>query len=145
MDLQCECSATANGSARITTIIDRFPSIGLLTVFAEICQQDCTPESSFINITYEDDNNPGNNFMFHSSVVGLPIFNHVSGGGHAIILSAQGEAIGENINGDAVLSNIQFFEGTIIGTIICAIRITANGHTFEADGCFKSTIIINLF
>jgi hypothetical protein len=144
MDLQCECSATANGSARVSTIIDRFPSSGLLTVFAEICQQDCTLESSIINITYDDDINPVNNFKFHSSIIDLPVFNHVSGGGHAMILSAQGKAIGENINGDATLSSIQFFEGTIIGTIICAISITANGHTFEVDGCFKSSVVINL-
>ncbi len=144
MDWQCECSATANGSALITTIIDRFPSIGVLTVFAEICQQDCKLEGSFINITYEDNNNPVNSFKFHSRAVGLPVFNQVSGGGHAMILSAQGEAIGENINGEATLSNIQFFEGTIIGTIICSIIISANGHTFEAEGCFKSNIVINL-
>jgi hypothetical protein len=144
MDLHRECSATANGSAQITTLIDRFPSIGLLTVFAEIYQQDSTHIDSYINITYDDENNSVNNFKFHSSVVGHPVFNHVSGGGHAMILSAQGEAIGENIKGDATLSNIQFFEGTIIGTIICSISISANGHTFEAEGCFKSNIVLNL-
>jgi hypothetical protein len=142
MEMHCECSATATGSAQLTTLIDRFPSSGLLTVSAEICLQDCSPHGSFINITYKDNNNARNNFEFHSTVVGLPAFHPVSGGGQAMVASAQGQAIGENFTGEAILSNIHFFQETIIGTVTCSIYLTANHHTFEVGGCFNSIIEI---
>lgn len=143
MLLRYECSATTTEPARVATLIDHFPYSGLITVRAKICPDTWSPNGSFININYVDDNNPSNSFSFNSTVVNFPDCTPASGGGQAMIVSGKGKTIGENFNGAATLSNIQFLQGTIIGTVTCSIIINANGHTFELPRCFNSLIEIN--
>jgi hypothetical protein len=138
----CNCHATVSVSAApVETLIDRFPSSGLITVSARICDVNCSAQNSFISILYGDHINQNNSFVFKSVVSGLPTCEPVSGGGIGMIVAAEGEASGVNFNDNAILSNIHFLHGTIIGNAICSITIKANGRTFEVPGCIFSNTV----
>jgi hypothetical protein len=132
----CNCRAKVSATAvPIETLIDRFPSSGIITVSAQICDVDCTVNNSFISILYGDAINQNNSFVFKSAVPGLPTYEPVSGGGIGMILTAKGQASGVNFHDNAILSKIHFLHETIIGNAICSISLTANGRTFEVPGC----------
>ncbi|MEH7177663.1 hypothetical protein [Neobacillus vireti] len=135
----CDCSAVVSAAAvPVETLIDRFPSSGILTVSARICKGDCSAKNCSISILYGDNTDSSNSFVFRSVVPGKPTYEPVSGGGIGMIVSAQGEASGVNFNDIATLSNIHFLHGTIIGNVICSISLSANGRTFEVPGCIFS-------
>lgn len=135
----CDCSAVVSAATvPVETLIDRFPSSGMITVSARICDSNCSVKSCSISILYGDDTDPTNSFVFRSVVPGKPAYETVSGGGIGMIMSAQGEVSGVNFNDIATLSNIHFLHGTIIGNAICSISLTANGRTFEVPGCIFS-------
>ncbi|MEH7111273.1 hypothetical protein V7124_02710 [Neobacillus niacini] len=132
----CNCSAVVSAAAvPVETLIDRFPSSGLITVSARICDRHCSSKNCSISILYGDHANPNNSFVFRSVVPDEPTYEPVSGGGIGLIVSAQGEASGVIFNDIVSLSNIHFLNGTIIGDAICSISLTANGRTFEVPGC----------
>jgi hypothetical protein len=132
----CNCRAKVSATAvPVETLINRFPSSGIITVSARICDVDCTANNCFISILYGDDINQNNSFVFKSAAPGLPTYESVSGGGTGMILTAEGQASGVNFHDNAILSNIHFLHETIIGTAICSITLTANGLTFEVPGC----------
>lgn len=132
----CDCCATVSLTAMpVETLINRFPSNGMITVSARICDVNCSVQNSFISILYGDHTNKDNSFVFKSVVSGLPTCESVSGGGIGMIVTAEGLASGVNFNETATLSNIHFLHGTIIGNAICSISLTANGQTFEVPGC----------
>jgi hypothetical protein len=135
----CDCCATVSATAvPVETLINRFPSNGMITVSARICDVNCSVQNSFISILYGDHKNQDNSFVFKSMVSGLPTCEPASGGGIGMIVSAEGEASGVHFNDNATLSNIHFLHGTIIGNAICSISLTANGQTFEVPGCIMS-------
>ncbi|WP_045515752.1 hypothetical protein [Neobacillus niacini] len=135
----CDCRAKVSATAvPVETLIDRFPSNGMITVTARICDVNCSAKNSFISILYGDHKNQNNSFVFKSLVSNLPTFEPVSGGGIGMILTAVGEASGVHFHDNAILSNIHFLHGTIIGNAICSISLTANGRTFEVPGCIIS-------
>ena len=132
----CNCRAKVSATAvPVETLINRFPSSGIITVSARICDVDCTANNSFISILYGDAINRNNSFVFKSMLSSIPTYEQVSGGGIGLILTAEGEATGVNFHDNAILSNIHFLHGTIIGNAICSISLTANGRTFEVPGC----------
>ncbi|SDM37170.1 hypothetical protein [Bacillus sp. OK048] len=132
----CNCRAVVSAAAiPVDTLIDRFPSSGMITVSARICENQCSAKNCSISILYGDHANPSNSFVFRSVVPGIPIYEPVSGGGIGLIVSAQGEASGVIFNDIVTLSNIHFLQGTIIGDAICSISLRANGRTFEVPGC----------
>jgi hypothetical protein len=135
----CDCCATVSAAAvPVETLINRFPSNGMITVSARICDVNCSVQNSYISILYGDYQNQDNSFVFKSALSKLPACEPVSGGGVGMIVSAEGEAAGVHFNDNATLSNIHFLHGTIIGNAICSISLTANGRTFEVPGCFIS-------
>lgn len=135
----CNCRAKVSATAvPVETLINRFPSSGIITVSARICDVDCTANNSFISILYGDAINQNNSFVFKSAAPGLPTYEHVSGGGIGMILTAEGQASGVAFHDNAILSNIHFLHETIIGTAICSITLTANGRIFEVPGCIIS-------
>ncbi|WHY03034.1 hypothetical protein [Neobacillus sp. DY30] len=132
----CNCRASVSATAvPVETLIDRFPSNGIITVSARICNVDCKVNNSYISILYGDEINQNNSFVFKSGAPGLPTYEPVSGGGTGMILTAEGQASGVYFHDNAVLSNIHFLHETIIGTAICSISLTANGRTFQVPGC----------
>lgn len=135
----CDCRATLSATAvPVETLINRFPSSGMITVSAQICDVNCSVKNSYISILYGDHQDQNNSFVFKSVVSGLPTCEPVSGGGIGMIMSAEGEASGVLFNDNAILSNIHFLHETIIGNAICSISLTANGQTFEVPGCIFS-------
>jgi hypothetical protein len=138
----CNCRATLSATAvPVETLINRFPSSGMITVSARICEVNCSVKNSYISILYGDHHDQNNSFVFKSVVSGLPTCEPVSGGGVGMILSAEGEASGVNFHDNAILSNIHFLHGTIIGNAICSITIKANSRTFEVPGCIFSNTV----
>lgn len=134
--VNCErCTKIFASAIPVETLIDRFPSSGEITVSAQICDVACSNQNSFISILYGDHINHNNSFVFNSSVSNLPTSEPVSGGGIGLILTAEGQASGVNFFDNALLSNIHFLHGTIIGNAICSISLKANGRTFEVPGC----------
>lgn len=135
----CDCRATLSATAvPVETLINRFPSSGMITVSAQICTVNCSVKNSYISILYGDHQDQNKSFVFKSVVSGLPTCEPVSGGGIGMIVSAEGEASGVLFNDNAILSNIHFLHETIIGNAICSISLTANGQTFEVPGCIFS-------
>ena len=48
----CDCSAVVSAAAvPVETLIDRFPSSGMITVSARICDSDCSAKSCSISIS----------------------------------------------------------------------------------------------
>lgn len=136
----CDCRALLSATAvPVETLINRFPSSGIITVSARICDINCSVKNSFISILYGDHNNQNNSFVFKSIVSDIPTSEPVSGGGIGMILTANGEASGVNFYDNAILSNIHLLHETIIGNAICSISLTANGRTFEVPGCIFCT------
>lgn len=132
----CNCRENVSATAvPVETLIDRFPSNGIITVSARICDGDCKVNNSYITILYGDEINQNYSFVFKSVTPGLPTYEPVSGGGIGMILTAEGQASGVYFHDNAVLSNIHFLQETIIGTAICSISLSANGRTFEVPGC----------
>jgi hypothetical protein len=132
----CDCRATLSATAvPVETLINRFPSSGIITVSARICDVNCSVKNSYISILYGDQQDQNNSFVFKSMLSSLPTYEQVSGGGIGLILTAEGEATGVNFHDNAMLSNIHFLHGTIIGNAICSITLSANGRTFEVPGC----------
>jgi hypothetical protein len=132
----CDCRATLSATAvPVETLINRFPSSGMITVSARICDVNCSVKNSYISILYGDHQDQNNSFVFKSMLSSLPTLEPVSGGGIGMILTAKGDASGVNFHDNAILSNIHFLHGTIIGNAICSISLTANGRTFEVPGC----------
>jgi hypothetical protein len=129
------CATVSLTAVPVETLINRFPSNGMITVSARICDVNCSVQNSFISILYGDHKNKDNSFVFKSVVSGLPTCESVSGGGIGMIVSAEGLASGVHFNETATLSKIHFLHGTIIGNAICSISLTANGQTFEVPGC----------
>jgi hypothetical protein len=138
----CDCRATLSATAvPIETLINRFPSSGMITVSARICDINCSVNNCYISILYGDHQDQNNSFVFKSLLSSLPTCELVSGGGLGMIVSAEGQASGVNFNDNAILSNIHFLHGTIIGNAICSITLKANGRTFEVPGCiFINTV-----
>ncbi|MEH7245905.1 hypothetical protein V7114_03830 [Neobacillus niacini] len=135
----CNCCAVVSATAvPVETLIDHFPSSGMITVSARICDRNCSAKNCSISILYGDNTISDNSFVFRSVVPGEPTYETVSGGGIGMIVSAQGEASGGNFNDIATLSNIHILQGTIIGNAICSISLTANRRTFEVPGCIFS-------
>jgi hypothetical protein len=132
----CDCRATLSATAvPVETLINRFPSSGMITVSVRICDVNCSVKNIYISILYGDQQDQNNSFVFKSKLSSLPTYEPVSGGGIGMILTAKGEASGVNFNENATLSNIHFLHGTIIGNAICSITLSANGRTFEVPGC----------
>ncbi|WP_419887942.1 hypothetical protein ACN6MT_21335 [Neobacillus niacini] len=137
----CNCRRNVSATAvPVETLINRFPSCGIITVSARICDVECKANNSFISILYGDDINQNNSFVFTSAAPGLPTYEPVSGGGIGMILTAEGQASGVNFYDNAVLTNIHFLHETIIGTAICSIILTSNGRTFEVPGCIFTNL-----
>ncbi len=135
----CDCRAVLSAAAvPVDTLIDRFPSSGMITVSARICDSNCLAKTCSISILYGDQQNPSNSFVFRSIIPSTPTYEPVSGGGIGLIVSAEGEASGVFFRDHATLTNIHFLHDTIIGNAICSISLSASGRTFEVPGCIFS-------
>jgi hypothetical protein len=134
MGIRCQCSITATGEQVVGTNINNEVFIGNLAVTATICPN-CSPNTSFINVTYADNNNPNFNFTFNSTFVALP-----DCGTEEVTSSAQGIAVGVLFNGPATLSNIIFFPS--LPNFICDITITANNNMFRQISCIDNATVV---
>jgi hypothetical protein len=133
MGIRCQCSVTATASSGTLTAINGTRSFGRIILTASICPN-CSPNTSFINITYFDNDNQNFNFTFTSTFVDLPDCDTPVGG---VTVSAQGVAVGAIFNGPATLSEIQFIPGQI-----CEIELTANNNLFEQLECINADVVI---